>query len=158
MGSSVNIRDILDARWVVPQLLATDKEQALGELSEALCSGCEDVSASSAEVLQAVMAREQLASTGVGDGVAIPHAKIAGLNRLVACFGRHSPGIAFDAIDAMPVQLIFLLLIPVNSAGPHLKALARISRLLKDSSLRQRLLTEEGPGLYRTLVEEDAPH
>ncbi len=154
----MKIRDILDPRCVLPQLLAPDKSQALGELAEGLCDGCTEVAVSAVEVHRAVMARELLASTGVGDGVAIPHAKIDGLERLLGCFGRHPTGIAFDAIDARPVQLIFLLLIPANSAGPHLKALARISRLLRDDGLRRRLLTEEGPHLYRMLIEEDALH
>ncbi len=151
----MELKNILDASWVVPNLAATRKAPALDELARTLCSRCQEVPVSHEAVLAALMEREAMGSTGVGDGVAIPHAKIVGLPRLVACFGRAIGAVDFDAIDQQPVRLIFVLLIPQSSEGSHLKALARISRLLKRPALRSRLLAEPGPGLHPILVEED---
>jgi PTS system nitrogen regulatory IIA component len=88
--------------------------------------------------------REKLGSTGVGEGIAIPHGKLAGLPKIVVGFGRSKTGVHFDAIDGKPVQILFLLIAPEDSPGTHLKALARISRLLKDVAFRQRLLAAQG--------------
>ena len=155
----MKISDILKQPLIVADLHAADKEGVLRELTHHLVSNAPDVRASADEVLAALVNRERLGSTGVGEGVAIPHAKIPGLKNLVACFGRTVQGVPFDAIDYQPVRLIFVLLVPENSAGAHLKALARISRLLKNSEFRDRLLELQEPGaLYRTFVEEDEKH
>ena len=98
-----------------------------------------------------------MGSTGVGEGVAIPHTKLPGLTSLVAAFGRSKKGIAFDAIDNQPVRLVFVLLVPEDSAGAHLKALARISRLLKDNDFRRSLLDgTDRESLYEAFVARDA--
>jgi PTS system nitrogen regulatory IIA component len=95
----------------------------------------------------------------VGESVAIPHAKIPGLSSLVAAFGRSKKGVPFDAIDGQPVRLVFVLLVPENSAGTHLKALARIARLLKSAGFRDRLLNlPDGPAIYNAFLEEDAKY
>jgi PTS system nitrogen regulatory IIA component len=102
------------------------------------------------------MDREGLGSTGIGEGVAIPHGKIPGIDRLVAVFGRSPAGVQFASLDGKPARLFFLILAPENSAGMHLKALARISRLLKDPRFRERLLAAEGAeGLSQVLREAD---
>ncbi len=101
--------------------------------------------------------REKLGSTGVGEGVAIPHGKLGDLNRLIACFGRSPQGLDFQAVDRMPVRLFFLLLAPENCAGAHLKALARISRLLKRPNLREELLAARTrEEIFGILTREDA--
>jgi PTS system nitrogen regulatory IIA component len=155
----VKICDILKQPLLLADLRAGDKEGVLREMSEHLSIHAKDVGARAEDVLAALLNRERLGSTGVGEGVAIPHAKISGLKSLVACFGRTVQGVPFDAIDYQPVRLIFVLLVPENSAGAHLKALARISRLLKNPAFRERLLTlGDADALYRAFCEEDDPH
>jgi PTS system nitrogen regulatory IIA component len=155
----VKICDILKQPLIVPHLQARDKTGVLHELAEHLCAhvahaGTTGVSAD--DIATALVTREQLGSTGVGEGVAIPHAKIPGIGQLVAAFGRAPAGVAFDAIDLQPVHLVFVLLVPENSAGAHLKALARISRLLKNGEFRRRLLDTDGAQpIYAAFVEED---
>ena len=155
----MKIGDILVEPQVVPELRAQDKESALRELAAHLSRNSSAVPASDEQVVHALLERERLGSTGVGEGVAIPHAKIPGLQQLVACFGRARRGVAFDAIDQQPVTLIFVLLVPENSAGAHLKALARISRLLKNEGFRGQLLKlDSQQELYKAFLEEDAKY
>jgi PTS system nitrogen regulatory IIA component len=150
----MRIRDILPPEALVDGLRADTKEGVLRELSEAVCRR---IPALSPDRLTAIlMEREGLGSTGIGEGVAIPHGKIPGIDRLVAVFGRSATGVQFASLDGKPARLFFLILAPENSAGMHLKALARISRLLKDPRFRGRLLTAEGiEGLSQVLREED---
>jgi PTS system nitrogen regulatory IIA component len=150
----MRIQDIRPPEAVVDGLRAETKEGVLRELSEAVCRR---LPALSPDRLTAIlMDREGLGSTGIGEGVAIPHGKIPGIDRLVAVFGRSATGVQFASLDGKPARLFFLILAPENSAGMHLKALARISRLLKDPRFRGRLLTAEGiDGLSQVLREED---
>ena len=100
--------------------------------------------------------REKLGSTGIGNGIAIPHGKLDGLENICLVFGRSVAGIEFDSLDGKPVNLIFLLVAPANSAGVHLKALARLSRLLKEKSFRDSLLAaDDAEKLYAIVVAED---
>lgn len=92
------------------------------------------------EAINVLLEREKLGSTGIGEGIAIPHGKIAGLDMMVVSFGRSLQGIDFNAMDGSPVNLFFLLLAPEGSAGLHLKALAKISRMLKDATFRRQLI------------------
>ena len=155
----MKIGDILAEQLVVPDLRSRDKEGVLRELVSHVCSHTSAIPVPDDQVLHALLDRERLGSTGVGEGVAIPHAKIGGLKQLVACFGRIRDGVAFDAIDQQPVSLVFVLLVPENSAGAHLKALARISRLLKNDGFRARLLELAGQhALYEAFMEEDAKY
>jgi PTS system nitrogen regulatory IIA component len=106
--------------------------------------------------VQALEDRERLNSTALGEGVAIPHGKLAGVKRVLAAFGRSSQGVDFSSLDGKPTHLFFLLVAPEDSAGAHLKALARISRLLKDQGFRAKLLrASDARELYRTIREED---
>lgn len=155
-GGIVRITDILSRELVVPEIEAVDKDATLREMSVHLAESTDHTSREA--IVAALIERERLGSTGVGEGVAIPHTKIPGLDRLVAAFGRSSKGIAFDAIDNQPVYLVFVLLVPENSAGIHLKALARVSRLLKDPDFRRRLLEIDGDAIYDAFVEEDGKH
>jgi PTS system nitrogen regulatory IIA component len=150
----MRIQDIFPPEAVVDGLRAETKEGVLRELSEAVCRR---LPALSPDRLTAIlMDREGLGSTGIGEGVAIPHGKIPGIDRLFAVFGRSPGGVQFASLDGKPARLFFLILAPENSAGMHLKALARISRLLKDQRFRGRLLAAEGAeGLSQVLREED---
>jgi len=137
-------------------LTGGSKEELLRALAER-ASQHSAVSCGADQILSALLNRERLGSTGVGEGVAIPHAKIPGMTELVACVGRVPGGVPFDAIDQKPVRLVFLLLVPENSAGAHLKALARVSRLLKDADFRAALLAQpDARGIYDTFLSEDA--
>lgn len=152
----MKICDILQQPLILPELKAQNKEGVLEEMAGFLSAFVDGETARAADIRAALVAREQLGSTGVGEGVAIPHAKIAGLGQLVACFGRSLPGVEFDAIDYKPVHLIFVLLVPENSAGAHLKALARISRLLKSEDFRGQLLKlPDAEAIYRAFLDED---
>jgi len=135
---SMKISELLAQDAVVPEMHATTKEGALVELTEALlASGCV---LDRDEVLRILQERENLGSTGIGDGVAIPHGKLKNLDRLVMSFGRSRVGVDFDSMDGKPAHLFFLLVAPEESVGIHLKTLARISKLLKDQGVRQRLI------------------
>jgi len=119
-------------------LTAKNKEEALAEMVNTIIRGGNKLNFSA--IMDVLKQRESLGSTGIGEGVAIPHGKIADLNDIVVAFGRSMKGIDFDALDGKPVQLFFLLLAPENSAGQHLKVLAKISKMLKDPIFRKRLL------------------
>jgi len=115
------------------------------------------VSTAKDDLLRVLREREALQSTGIGEGVAIPHGKIGGLDRLVASFARSTKGVDFDSIDGQPTQLFFLLVVPEQSGGQHLKALARISRFFRDASFREKLLASgDLDEIFRAIEEEDA--
>jgi len=109
------------------------------------------------ELVKVLLSREVLGSTGIGQGVGIPHGKTNSIKKLVAAFGISHQGVNFDALDGEPVYIFFLLVAPEDSAGPHLKGLARISRLLKDKFFRESLkqLYDE-KAILRLIREEDA--
>lgn len=139
---------------IIEELKAVTKESVLEELAAVLPEGVKNSDRS--EMVKVLMAREKLGSTGIGDGIAIPHGKVQGINDLMISFGRSRKGIDFNAMDGKPVHLFFLLMAPEHSSGQHLKVLARISRLLKDEGLRKRLIeagsTDE---LYKMILEKD---
>lgn len=152
----MRICDILKEQLVLSQLDGSDKQAILAEMAVHLCAHAQAMHTGPDAIYQALITRERLGSTGVGEGVAIPHAKIPGLKSLVACFGRKQAGVNYDAIDYQPVKLVFMLLVPENSAGAHLKALARISRLLKNSEFRKRLLQlPDAATLWDAFLQED---
>ena len=134
-------------------LRAETKEGVLREMSEAVAAGVPPISAQALTTI--LMGRESLGSTGIGDGVAIPHGKVPGLDRLVAVVGRSRPGVQFQSLDGKPTHLFFLVVAPEQSAGMHLKALARISRLLKDTRFRQSLLDAADADEFRRILEEE---
>jgi PTS system nitrogen regulatory IIA component len=107
-------------------------------------------------VVKIIMEREALGSTGIGDGVAIPHGKMAGSGNVLCVFGRSKKGVDFDAVDGQPVHIFFLVLAPEDSASLHLKVLSRISKILRDPSFRKKLLKlPDAHSLYESIVEED---
>jgi PTS system nitrogen regulatory IIA component len=151
----VKIMDILVQDGVILDLSSSSKEAVLGEMATAMASA--EASLSSDKLLEVLVAREGLQSTGIGDGVAIPHGKIAGLDRLVASFARSVKGIDFDSIDDQPTHLFFLLVVPEASSGLHLQALARISRFFRDIEFRDKLMSASSlDDVLRAIDEEDA--
>ena len=151
----MKISDILVPEAILLDLAGRTKREVLGELAGALAkaeSGLDE-----ARLVEVLVERETLQSTGIGEGVAIPHGKLPGLSRLLASFARAREGVDFDSIDGQPTQLFFLLVVPEHAGGQHLKALARISRFLRDSVFRNRLLEAETPEeVCRAIEEEDA--
>jgi len=149
------ISDLIPAGGIVDDLRSETKEGVLRELSEAVCRAVPGMSPD--QLASVLLDRESLGSTGIGEGVAIPHGKMPGIDRLIAAFGRSRGGVQFASLDGKPARLFFLVVAPEsNSAGMHLKALARISRLVRDDRFRRRLLEAEGvEGLSRALREED---
>lgn len=150
----MRITDILNEASVFQDLGSSTKKGVLEELSTVLVQ--EGKLPDRDKTVEVLLEREKLGSTGIGDGIAIPHGKMKGIKELVASFGRSIQGIDFESIDNKPTHLFFLLVAPENSAGVHLKALARISRLLKDSRFRNRLMeAEDSRSLFQIIVEED---
>lgn len=149
----MKIMDIIDIDLINADLKARDKREVLGELADMVAKK-EGLDIRS--LIPVLEEREKLGSTGIGEGIAIPHGKLRGLKKLVASFGRSAKGVDFDSIDGKPAHLFFLLMAPENTAGMHLKALARISRLLKDIKFRERLLdSKTTQEVYKALQEED---
>jgi PTS system nitrogen regulatory IIA component len=150
----MKMSEFLDPRAVVSDLKATNKKEVLEELCSALVSLHPTLDRD--RMVGILLDRERLGSTGVGQGVAIPHGKMSDLDGLIACFGRSVDGVAFEAVDDQPVSLFFLLFAPENSAGVHLKALAKISRLLKRPSVRGELQQAGSKeDVYAILTRED---
>jgi len=150
----MKITEMLKKKYIIDALTSTTKKDTLLELSRTILH--DNPQYDSEKVVRVLLEREKLGSTGIGDGIAIPHGKLPLLDELVVSFGRSSEGIDFNAMDGKPVHLFFLLLAPENSAGLHLKALAKISRMLKDSDFRTKLLhagSEEE--LYRIISDKD---
>jgi len=150
----MKITEMLKREFVLEQLKAGNKRDALAELAGVFAQG--RIKVDSEAMLHVLLERERLGSTGIGDGIAIPHGKLHGLEEMVVSFGRSREGIAFEAMDGKPVHLFFLLMAPENSAGQHLKALAKISRMLKDANFRKNLLEAKmHEDLFRIIVEKD---
>jgi PTS system nitrogen regulatory IIA component len=151
----MKIMEILVTDAVVLNLGVETKQEVLAEMSTALAKVEPRVDAE--ELLEVLMEREALQSTGIGDGVAIPHGKLAGLDRLMATFARSPAGVDFDSIDGQPTHHFFLLVVPEHSGGKYLKALARISRFFRDAAFRQRLSESEVlEDVVAAIEEEDA--
>jgi nitrogen PTS system EIIA component len=151
---AMKMSDFLDPQAIVSDLKATNKKEVLEELSSVLETLHPALDRD--KMVGVLLDRERLGSTGVGEGVAIPHGKMGGLEGIIACFGRSTRGVEFEAVDNQPVRLFFLLFAPENSAGAHLKALAKISRLLKRPSVREALLQARSKqDLYGILTQED---
>ena len=150
----MKIVDILDPAAIVPEMRATTKPEALQELTAAL--GAVHPEIDKDRLIEVLLDREELGSTAIGEGIAIPHGKLPGMTGVAAAFGRSVRGIDFDSLDGSPTRLFFLLVAPEDSAGVHLKALARISRLLKDKDFRDRLsAASTREAIFETVKQED---
>ena len=151
----MKISDILKKEHVIKELNSCDKKNVLDELSNFLEN--EGEITNKENLLAALIEREKLGSTGIGENVAIPHAKISEIDKIITVFGRSKNGVEFESLDQKPVNFIFLVIAPENSTSQHLKALARISRLFKNPSLRESVLrTNEADQIYSILVDEDS--
>jgi PTS system nitrogen regulatory IIA component len=151
------IRDLLQDNLIIEEITAGDKQGVLREFARLLkvLNRVDDEE----ELLSALLERESLGSTGIGDGVAIPHGKLPMGSDMTVAFGRSSKGIDFQAIDSKPVFLFFLLVTPEDKPGDHLKALARISRILKNPLLRESLRTAPNrQELQRLIYQEDGKY
>ena len=150
----MEISDLIQPSSVVASLKATSKKQALQELAK---HAAELTGASERRIFETLLERERLGTTGVGNGIAIPHGKLGDFKRLYGLFARLEKPIDFEAIDEKPVDLVFLLLAPETAGADHLKALARVSRLLRDSSMCEKLRGAKGSdGLYMLLTQAEA--
>ena len=150
----MKITDILNEQGIVPVLAGRSKADIIAELANVVVRQHRDIDRE--RLVHALEDRERLNSTALGEGVAIPHGKLPGVKGVIAAFGRSPSGVDFSSLDGKPTHLFFLLVAPEDSAGTHLKALARISRLLKDASFRTRLMGAADAGdLFRIIREED---
>jgi PTS system nitrogen regulatory IIA component len=154
----MKIVDIITPERVIHELTADNKSDLLRELAAHLVQCDPNLSEADApRVVEVLLERERLASTGISDGVAIPHGKLMGLPGISSVIGIKHDGLDFGAIDNQLSRIFVVLLAPENSAGMHLKALARISQLLKDPQFRDQVLEAPDAGeVYRVIAEEDA--
>ena len=147
----MEINDLISPESVIASLRASSKKQALQDLARraAVITGLHERA-----IFDVLMEREKLGTTGVGNGIAIPHGKMANLDRLYGLFARLEHSVDFQSIDEQPVDLIFLLLAPESAGADHLKALARVSRLLRDGSVCEKLRgTNDAEALFALLTE-----
>jgi len=147
----MEIADLITPSRVVAQLRATNKKQALQELAKraAVMTGIQE-----RMIYDVLIERERLGSTGIGMGIGIPHGRLSDLDTLCGIFARLDRPVPFDAIDDQPVDLIFLLLAPEGAGADHLKALARVSRLLRDRTVSEKLRgTDNADALYALLID-----
>ena len=152
----MKITDFLREEAINVSLTAMDKEGVIRELAHGLVKSGEIKPAEEEKLVPILLAREALGSTGIGQGVGIPHGKSNCVRQLVGAFGLSRRGVNFDSLDGEPVHIFFLLVAPEDSAGPHLKALARISRLLKDRFFREALKeAKDEKQVLRVIQQED---
>lgn len=150
----MKITELLSPEAITIDMQATDKNSALVELTDAVVGLSDELDRE--EVLKVLHERERLGSTGIGDGVAIPHGKLKNIDNLLLSFGCSKAGVDFDSMDGKPAHLFFLLLAPEESVGVHLKTLARISKLLKNPGVRSTLLAaSDSDELFRIISKEE---
>jgi len=147
------VSDLLTEERILPDLTAGSKAEALAELSALMEDSVPDVDG--AGILEVIQEREDVSSTAIGNGVALPHGRLTGLQRVLVGFARSRQGIDFDSLDGGSTHLFFILLAPEDSAAQHLKALAGLSRLLADEAFRRELLEAPGDGLLGLIRERD---
>lgn len=140
------LKDFLSKDLLLPELQARNKTEVLAELVAVLAQKVPSLDAEAA--FRVLKDRESLGSTGIGEGVAIPHGKLEGLDRIVLVVGRSSEGVDFDALDRKPCHIFFMVLAPEQVAGMHLRILASITRLLKDETFRHAFLTAQDKELF----------
>ena len=150
----MSLDEIIDDQSVLANVKAQGKKQLLLELAQAMASR---VAIDHRVIFETLLTREKLGSTGIGQGIAIPHGKVPTLNRVYGLFARLATPIDFESVDGQPVDIVFVLLAPDHAGADHLKALAKISRLLRDPVMVQKLRgTESAESLYAILTEPAA--
>ena len=146
----MKISKLINKNSIIADLASKDKKGVLEELATAVS----DIAATNTrEIVDVLLEREQLGSTGIGGGIGIPHGKLPSINTIVVGFGLSREGVDFDSLDNKPVHIFFLLITPTNSTGSHLKVLAQISRLLKERQFRESLLKAESADEIIQLIE-----
>ena len=153
MDGRMTLTDLLSPAAVISPLRANGKKQALQELAQhaAALTGLPD-----RELFEALLQRERLGSTGIGDGIAIPHGRMPGIDRLVGLFARTEKPIDFDALDGQPVDIIFVLIAPEGAGADHLKALARVARVLRNQSVLEQVRKIRDPAAIYAILAESA--
>ena len=152
----MSLSDLISANAVIPKLKAASKKQALQEMSEV---AAKLTGMSERQIFEVLLERERLGTTGVGQGIAIPHGKLAKLDHIYGVFARLEQPVDFDSLDERPVDLIFLLLAPESAGADHLKALAKVSRLLRDRKTCEKLRsTDSSDAIYALLTESITHH
>lgn len=152
----MSLNDFITRESILPSLKATNKKQALQDISD---RAAEVSGIGAREIFDALIQRERLGSTGIGNGIAIPHGKLAKCDHIIGIFARLDRPIDFESLDGSPVDLIFLLLAPEHAGADHLKALARIARVLRDPTMTARLrATKDADGLFLLLTQSQASH
>lgn len=150
----MKLPEIIEENNIIPELRAKDKKGVLEELAEAISR--HEPSIDKGALVKVLVERERLGSTGIGDGVAIPHGKMNGVSRPIISFGRSKQGLDFDSMDGQPAHLFFLLIAPEDSSSVHLQVLAKIAKILKNRDFRKKLME---PGtkkeLYQRIVQTD---
>lgn len=150
----MTLDSIIDRQSILANLKAPNKKQLLQELSQTLANR---VAIDHRLIFETLLHREKLGSTGIGLGIAIPHGKMPSISRVYGLFARLAAPIEFDSVDGQPVDLVFVLLAPEHAGADHLKALARISRMLRDPAVVAKLRgTDDAEGLYAILTEPAA--
>ncbi|OQY23151.1 MAG: PTS fructose transporter subunit IIA [Desulfobacteraceae bacterium 4572_35.2] len=150
MFQKANLINVVEA-----EIKSTTKDNVLVEMTDVLLRSAPGLNRN--EVLTVLRERERLGSTGIGEGVAIPHGKLKDIDQLILSFGRSKAGVDFDSMDGKPAHLFFLLLAPEDSISIHLKTLARISKLLKDQDVREQLLTAAtAADIYQIIQEKES--
>lgn len=153
----MKIKDFLCSDAVTSDLKAKNKAEIIDELVSLLVSSGSIEKKHKSKVVEVIMAREALGSTAIGQGIAIPHGKSDSVTELIAGLGISKKGVNFDSLDGEPAHIFFILIAPQDSAGPHLKALARVSRLLKDKYFRESLKSaKDNKDIIELVSQEDA--
>ncbi len=157
LDNAMKLIDILDESAIVADLQAGTKTEALEALVDGMANA--NPALSKEELLHILLEREELGSTGIGDGIAIPHGKSQEISEIISGFGLSKDGIEFDSLDGKPAHLFFLLVAPENSVGTHLKMLARISRMLRNVDFHRKLLEADSQQeIYQIIAAEDAKY
>ncbi len=147
------LTDIITRDDVIPDLNASNKEEAIREFAEFFVK--RGKYSDESKIFLSLYQREKLGSTGIGGGVAIPHGKLPDINDVIGIFARSKKGIDFDSLDGKPVHLFFVLLAPEGSPGKHLRVMAKISKMVKDSKFKERLLKCSDEEVFEVLREQD---
>lgn len=150
----MDLSDLIEVSAILPALKANSKKQVLQLLSE---KAAEITGLPEREIFDTIVQREKLGSTGVGNGIAIPHGKLPGIQRISGVFARLETPVDFDSLDDLPVDLVFLLLAPEGAGADHLKALSRIARVLRDADTTTKIRgTRDAAAIYTFLAEASA--
>jgi len=148
----MKLLDVMNRETIIADLASTDKKGILEEMAE---PAAKKAGISRDDCVRVLLERERLGSTGIGEGIGIPHGKMSNLDNLILGFGRSLKGIDFDSMDGHPTHLFFLLITPENSTGLHLKVLARISKILKNSEFKSKLLSAKDRDEIFDIIEEE---